>query len=189
MSGAIDHIGVGAIGSGAAATAKAGAVLVADTSSSMSTRDTLGGLRRIDHLAQILGYLLSRVRLQALICFNSAPQVIELGPKIQLPEPSGGTFLQPPLAIAREMRPTRVIVLCDGQVYDEEAALRAAARLRPVPIDAYYCGSDGDRNAIEFMRRLAAAGGEGGQSGKVKLGDHHQIGEALRLRIAGPRRA
>jgi hypothetical protein len=194
MAGAIDHKGVGAVGSGAAAAAaKPGAVLLADTSFSMNTRDTLGGLRRIDHLAQVLGYLLSRVRLQALICFNTSAQEIALGgTQIKLPEPDGGTALELPLMMAAEIRPkpTKVIVLCDGEVNNQVAALAAARALRPIPIDAYYCGPDGpdSRAALEFMRRLSEAGGEGGQSGKFKLGDHTQIGEALRLRIAGPRR-
>lgn len=193
MPGGIDPIGTGAGRpvSSVGATTRAGAVLLADTSFSMSTRDTMGGLRRIDHLARVLAYLLSRVRLQALICFNSSPQVIALGgTKIKLPEPDGGTLLELPLVMAGELspKPNRVIVLCDGEVADPLPSLRAARALKPIPIDAYFCGLDGNTAAIDFMRRLSEAGGEGGQTGKFKLGDHYQIGEALRLRIAGPRR-
>jgi hypothetical protein len=135
--------------------------------------------------------LLSRVRLQALVCFNSVPQEVKLGAtKIELPEPDGGTALDLALAHVKELspRPTRLIVLCDGQPDNPMAALAAARGLKPIPIDAYYCGHDGNSEAIRFMQELAAAGGEGGSSGRFKLGDHYQVGEALRLRIAGPRR-
>jgi hypothetical protein len=192
MSGAIDPRGSDIPKTGATAQreVRPGAVLLADTSYSMASRDTMGGLRRIDHLAQILGYLLSRVRLQALIAFNWVPIEVTLGTRIVLPEPDGGTDLALALRHVKGLRPTpeRVIVLCDGHPNDPGKALLAADALRPIPIDAYYCGPDGNVDALAFMQKLAAAGGEGGQSGKVKLGDHYQIGEALRLRIAGPRR-
>jgi hypothetical protein len=80
-----------------------------------------------------------------------------------------------------------VLVLCDGHPSDELAALGAAARLRPVPIDGYFVGSDTDRYALDFMRRLSEAGGPGGRWGKFNLGDHYRLGTELLLAITDQR--
>lgn len=158
-----------------------GCVLLADCSYSMATH-TASGKRRIDHLAGVLGYMLSRVKIQALICFNSVPVEVEIGPQVKLPEPEGGTALDLALRHVGELssRPERIIVLCDGEPNNAEAALREARQLG-VPIDAYFCGDDGDAYGIGFMTQLAAAGAPGGRSGKYKFGDDVALGEVLRL--------
>lgn len=168
---------------------RAGAVLLADCSSSMDICDTMGGLRRIDHLAQVLQYILSRVRLQSLIAFNYCPFEIPLVGRITLPEPEGGTALDLALkhVLELEPRPTRCIVLCDGEPNNQQAALVAASALAPMPIDAYYVGSDHDLAAADFMARLARAGGPGGRTGKFALGDVYRIGEELILAITDQR--
>lgn len=170
-------------------TLEKGCVLVADCSYSMGTF-TASGKRRIDHLASVLGYVLSRVKLQKLVCFNSIPFEIDIGPRIKLPEPDGGTALDLALVHVLEMEavPERVIVLCDGQPNDAEGALEVAGELRQlgVPIDAYFCGDDGDPG-VAFMAKLAAAGAPGGRSGRYKFGDDMALGEVLRLTAAGRR--
>lgn len=170
-----------------------GTVLLADCSGSMTTIDNppaVGlGARRIERLAEILGYLLSRVRLQGLVCFADLPEEILLEGHVAIPEPAGGTALHLALRHVLEMRPrpVRVIVICDGEPDDAGQALLAARLLRPAPIDAYFCGNDRDVFAADFMRKLAEAGGPGGRWGKFDLSQTQAIAEQLRLRIAGPR--
>lgn len=171
-----------------------GTVLLADCSGSMVTVDNppaVGqGARRIDRLAEILGYLLSRVRLQALVCFADTPEEeILLAGHVAIPEPYGGTALHLALRHVLEMRPrpVRVIVICDGEPDDPGQALLAARLLRPAPLDAYFCGNDRDVFAADFMRRLSEAGGPGGRWGRFDLSQTQAIAEQLRLRIAGPR--
>ena len=62
-----------------------GAVILADCSSSMDTRDGPGGWsddpnipRRIDRLAGVLGYILPQVRLQSLVAFHDIPVEVVL---------------------------------------------------------------------------------------------------------------
>ncbi len=166
-------------------TVAKGCVLLADCSYSMNDR-TASGKRRIDHLAGVLGYLLSRVKLQALVVFNSIPVEIEIGPEVKLPEPDGGTALDLALmhVAAMPVRPERVIVLCDGYPNNAEAALRQARQLG-VPIDAYYCGDDDSGGGQAFLAQLAAAGAAGGRSGKYQFGDDAALGEVLRLAAGG----
>lgn len=164
-------------------TLERGCVLLADCSFSMNDL-TASGKRRIDHLASVLAYMLSRVKLQQLICFNTVPFEVEIGPKVKLPDPDGSTALELALhhVVALRVMPERVIVLCDGQPNNAEAALVQARELgrRGVPIDAYFCGDDGDAGAA-FMVELAAAGASGGRSGRYKFGDDVALGEVLRL--------
>lgn len=175
-----------------------GSVLVADCSLSMSTVDgargfggfaPIGAKRRIDNLAKVLGYLLSRTRLQALVCFNDCPIELELQGRLVLPEPDGGTALHLALEYVGGLapKPRRVIVLCDGHPNVPLWALDAAARLRPTPIDAYFVGEDGDAEALAFMEQLARAGGPGGSWGRYDMTETNLLGEELRLRITGPR--
>ena len=166
-----------------------GAVLLADLSGSMAFSDFPDTLRRVDRLAQVLSYVLSRVRLQALVGFNDWPFVVELGASVRLPEPEGGTALHLALDSVAGMLPVpeRVIVLSDGVPNDVEWALAAARTLRPMPIDAYFCGREGDLAALEFMKQLAEAGGPGGRWDRWSLSQPSLVAEELRLRIAGPR--
>lgn len=174
----------------AAPPPRAGTVLLADCSGSMCTVDNAPavgmGARRIDRLAEILGYLLSRVRLQGLICFHDVPEPIVLAGNVVIPEPCGGTALHLALRhVRQETRPvpSRLIVICDGHPDEPLGALREATLLNPIPIDAYFCGNDRDTTAVDFMRRLSEAGGPGGRWGKFDLSQTQAVAEQLRLRI------
>lgn len=169
-----------------------GAIMVADVSSSMAARDNpLSPLRRIDHLAAVMGQILSRVRLQRFLCFSSTVVEIPLEGHISLPEPSGSTALEFPfLYIQSEVTPppARIIVLCDGEPNNEDRALDAAAMLAPIPIDAYFVGNDRDHRAIDFMRRLSAAGGPGGRTGRFDLAKTDLLANEVVLAITDQRR-
>jgi len=169
----------------AATQRRRGPVLLADVSGSMDRQDTMGGLRRIDHLAQLMGHLLSRTRLQALIAFETTPIHIPLAGAIQLPRPSGSTHLGLALddVLHLSPTPTRCIVLCDGDVSDRDRALANAALLRPMPIDAFFVGDDNDLRAQAFLRQLVDAAGPGGSYAKHALGDHYRIAEDIILRL------
>lgn len=173
-----------------------GAVILADVSSSMEDRDgTQFGMsmppRRIDRLAQVLDYLLKRVRVQALICFNDMPIEVPLLGRVVLPEPAGGTGLDVALEYVFGLRPRaeRLFVLSDGWPNNPAKALGWAKRLRPMVIDAYYIGPDGLDAGAEFMRELAACGAPGGKSGHFDMFDPTLLGAELHKRLlAGPGR-
>lgn len=180
-----------------------GAAIVADVSYSMSWGDdvtfdvngfhlpdgTPVGQRRIDRLAKVLAYVLTYTRLQCLVAFNDVPMDIVLEGHVRLPEPSGSTALHLALEHVHGIRPVplRCMVLSDGSPNDVDLALRAARSLRPMVIDAYYVGPDGNEEALAFMRELARSGGPGGKSGVFDLSETRRVGEAIRLLLTGPR--
>lgn len=159
-----------------------GTVLLCDTSSSMSYRDTVTGRRRIDHLAEILSALLSEVRVQAVYTFDTYVREMK---ENELPEPSGGTALHLGLQGVSKLRPAKVIVICDGAVNDPAGALAAGRQLGCV-IDAYYVGPDYDSSALRFMQELARS--TGGVSGKFDIVRHEQLTHELKLRITDGRK-
>lgn len=172
------------------------AVIVADVSGSMDFRDgpvvSEFSPRRIDRLAKVLDYLLTRVRARMLICFNDVPIEVPLAGRVALPEPGGGTNLTLALDHVGCLvpKPQRVLVISDGIPDVDVTALQAARALRPMVIDAYYVGADDFGDAKKFMADLAAAGGPGGRSGNFDMLDPVLLGSELeqRLRLTGPRR-
>jgi hypothetical protein len=162
-----------------------GAVFLADCSYSMEEVDGHGTDRRIDRLARVLAYILARTRLQALVCFNDIPTEAALKGRVLLPEPTGGTALHLALDYVGGIapKPLRCIVLSDGVPNDVDLALAAARRLRPIVIDAYFVGADGDALALDFMRRLSACGGAGGAWGHFDLSETELVGAEVVLRI------
>lgn len=164
-------------------TPRAGAVLLADCSISMALTDGGDGKRRIDRLAELIAYILQRTRLQGLVCFNDRPLEIALEGHLLLPEPDGTTALDLALDYVRTIspRPSSAIVVSDGQPNSEILALEAARSLQPMPIDAYYCGAEGDGPALAFMEQLARVGG--GRWGRFDLAEPRQLGEEIRLQI------
>lgn len=175
--------------------AVADAVLLADISESMNDRDGTPGeripIRRIDRLAKVLDYLLVRVRVRSLICFNDVPIEVGLVGRVVLPEPGGSTALNIALAHVGGLvpAPARVIVISDGMPNWAEDALSAARSLRPMIIDAYYVGPEGFGSGTDFMARLSACGGVGGRSGHFDLFDPVLLGTELRNRLlSGPSR-
>jgi hypothetical protein len=173
-----------------------GAVFVADCSYSMDIRDggadgMFGsGPRRIDRLAKVLDYVLKRVRLRSLVCFNDVPVEVELKGRVLLPEPNGGTALHLALDYVGVIapKPLRCIVLSDGSPNDPGMALAAARSLAPMVIDAYYVGRDNDQIALAFMAELARCGGPGGKSGVFDLSETQLVAETVLLRLTGPGR-
>lgn len=161
-----------------------GAVLLADCSISMVMTDGGGSKRRIDRLAELIAYILMRTRLQALVCFNDRPTEIPLEGHLLLPEPAGTTALERALDHVRTIvpRPRSVIVVSDGQPNSETQALDAARALQPLPIDAYYCGAEGDQAALAFMERLATL--NGGRWGQFSLAEPLLLGEEIRRQIS-----
>ncbi|MBU4222215.1 MAG: VWA domain-containing protein [Euryarchaeota archaeon] len=109
------------------------------------------------------------------IAFNNAPHTIV--PFAQLAERSeaedaiqrlrygGTTRLSPALAVAHDMLRDfdggrNVIVISDGAVADSDASIKAARSMSDGGISIYAIGVGGDTD-VEFMMRLAEAGGGG----------------------------
>jgi Mg-chelatase subunit ChlD len=126
-------------------------VVVADVSSSMA--EPAGDRRKIDVLRDALATVPQDCRM---VAFSSVAQ--DIRDAAGLPAPAGGTALDRALDHAGKYRPRRTIVISDGEPDNEAAALAAAGRLSGV-IDVIYCGRDGNARALDFMRRLARAGG------------------------------
>ena len=126
-------------------------LILADTSGSMSER-AWGRHTRIGLLREAVDALAGRGH--RLIAFAAAPV---LDPP-SIPAAAGGTALHLALDLAATLRPSRTLVISDGEPDDESAALAAAARLTGY-IDTLYIGPETSRSAMDFLRRLAAAGG------------------------------
>lgn len=130
-------------------------VILCDISSSMA--ESAGARRKIDLLQDALDQLGREFPQAQVIAFNSLTRYVPY-PVSGLPEPEGGTALHLALEDAQHFRPRQTIVVSDGRPDSEQAALEAASRLTG-KIDVIYCGPDSDREAIEFMQRLARANG------------------------------
>jgi len=106
----------------------------------------------------------------------------------ELPPAHGNTALHAGLRAATSHTPARILVISDGQPDDEGSAL-AEAQAFPGVIDVLYIGPDGNRQAIDFLRRLAkgACGTyqtcDVGRPGAPKL--THEVRRVLM--IEGPR--
>lgn len=129
-------------------------VILCDTSGSMEER--AGVRRKIEHLRGAVAGVIADLPDGVLVAFDSSPRRVTLAADI--PEPSGGTALHLALDEAAKLRPAKTIVISDGEPDSESAALAAAERLSGI-IDVIYCGRDSDARALDFMRRLARAGG------------------------------
>src|SRR3954453_542461 len=123
-------------------------VMLADAGSSMSW--PLGRTRRVAVLQGILDQLLpSAPPGSRLIAFNSVPLMLEAGGR--LPEPAGSTALHLAIEEATKFRPSRLVVISDGEADDADAALAAARRLN-CHIATHYCGDEGNHAATAFLR-------------------------------------
>ena len=167
-----------------------GAVLLCDTSSSMAAVDTWTGKRRIDHLAEVLAYVLSKTRVQVLASFNSIVTEHRLTTSVSLEEPQGGTDLRLALSWCGEnvaRYPEQLLILSDGGPNDPAAALNAMHRLMgdwaQPPVHCYFCGDDQDKEAKAFLARLAAMGGPGSSMGSFNLATPKRLASDLVLRI------
>ena len=172
-----------------------GAVLLCDTSSSMGAVDTWTGKRRIDHLAEVLAYVLSKTRVQVLASFNSIVREHRLTTSVSLEEPQGGTDLRLALDWCRDNvspMPEQLLILSDGGPNDPLAALTAMSvllrRWGPVvPVHCYFCGDDNDVGAKDFMASLSRLGGPGSSMGSFNLATPKRLASDLVLRITHDR--
>jgi hypothetical protein len=167
-----------------------GAVLLCDTSASMGWQDTWTGKRRIDHLAEVLAYVLSKTKVQVLCSFNSIVREHKLTTSVSLEEPQGGTDLALALRWCRNEvapEPEQLLILSDGQPNDPDNAIRAMRMLMAAwgkpPVHCYFCGDDNDAPAKAFLASLAALGGPGSGMDSFNLATPKRLGEALVLRI------
>lgn len=159
-------------------------VLVLDRSGSMS--DPVKGWehtqgeerhRKIDELRRIVTRLRGEASFDQLV-FDDEHDWTE-----ELPDPRGGTDLAGALRKVAEDRPTtrRVVVVTDGYPNSREDALLAAKELGK-PIDVFYVGPESEQDCIDFLRRLAEAGG--GNFGSVDLAaGSNQLENKLKLAL------
>jgi len=173
---------------------KRGAVLLCDTSASMGGQDTWTGKRRIDHLAEVLAYVLSKTRIQVLCSFNSIVREHKLTTSVSLEEPQGGTDLALALRWCRESVkpvPEQLLILSDGQPNDPVDAVAAMAALMVTwsqpPVHCYFCGDDADAPAKAFLADLARLGGPGSGMDSFNLATPKRLAEELVLRITHDR--
>jgi hypothetical protein len=173
-----------------------GAVLLCDTSASMGWQDTWTGKRRIDHLAEVLAFVLSKTKVQTLCSFNSLVREHKLTTSVSLEEPQGGTDLALALRWCRASVapvPEQLLILSDGQPNDPADAVAAMAALmvtwsRP-PVHCYFCGDDNDAPAKAFLADLARLGGPGSSMDSFNLATPKRLAESLVLRITHDRSA
>ncbi|WP_420961091.1 hypothetical protein [Brucella sp. IR073] len=149
-------------------------VILADTSGSMF--EMAGRRRKIDILSEALTVVRGDLPSATTIAFDSLPK--RLAPHEPLPAPDGGTALHLAIDEAARLRPRKTIVITDGQPDNERQAISSAGRLTGT-IDVIYCGNDNDTQAIDFLRRLAAAAG-----GTIIVHDLKRYGEASVKAIA-----
>jgi len=171
-----------------------GAVLLCDTSASMGWQDTWTGKRRIDHLAEVLAYVLSKTKVQVLCSFNSIVREHKLTTSVSLEEPSGGTDLALALRWCRNEvapEPEQLLILSDGQPNDPDNAIRAMRMLMAAwgkpPVHCYFCGDDNDTPAKAFLASLSAMGGPGSSMDSFNLATPKRLAADLVLRIAHDR--
>ena len=107
---------------------------------------------------------------------------------INLPEPSGGTFLAEALGEIAPLHPKQLLVLTDGEPQDERAALSAAKALNCV-IHARFIGDESNRAAVAFCRNLSLC--SKGGVGRALVSDLRQpaqlTSDIKRLLLTGPR--
>lgn len=125
-------------------------LLIADHSGSMQS-PAWGGQRKIDLLRMAVDQVMSEASCRLLV-FSALVQESRT-----VPEPASSTALHLALTHAAALRPRHSLVISDGQPDSEELALAAAETMTGV-IDVLYIGPDGDKAAMDFMRRLARVG-------------------------------
>ncbi len=159
----------------------ADAVVLVDTSGSMSTHDAPGGVSRYDaacrELAGLQGNLPGKV---AVLSFSDTVQFCPTGTPTNL---NGGTDLAGALRFAKvaDVAGMRFVVISDGQP-DSEAGALAVARTYTNRIDVIYIGSELNPRGRNFLEELArASGGVSVVTGAAGLGVLGQTVERLLL--------
>jgi len=128
----------------------AAVVILCDTSSSMAGEP-------IRQLREKLGRIWQSLHGARLFAFESI--VTEIDSPEQLPQPQGSTALHLALERAAELYPAEVVVISDGVPDDADKALAIASKL-PGVVTAIFTGDEvHNRQAVEFMTRLARENG------------------------------
>lgn len=131
-------------------------LVIVDRSSSMK-EEALPGRSRYERAQAALRDLQERHPGRiAVIAFNECAELCADG---RIPPPRGATSLAPALRMARQVYapPMRVLIVTDGEVHDEAAALAEAATF-PVRLEGLYVGPEGGDGAA-MLRRICAANG------------------------------
>ena len=110
-------------------------------------------MRKIDLLRQALDRPIAAG--ETVLAFHSLAE--RLTSLQAIPEPMGGTALHLAICVGAAVMPGHTLVVSDGQPDDPAQALAAAAQLSGT-ISTLYLGSDTDKEAIAFMRKLARLG-------------------------------
>ena len=137
------------------------AVILVDTSGSMSARDSRGGQRRYDVALEELAALQAAIPGKvAVIAFSDTQLFVPGG---QPPFLSGGTDLTGALKFAKvaDVPGMRFIVVSDGMPDNQITALAVAGTFTN-KIDTVYVGPERDTYARDFLARLSAT--KGGQT-------------------------
>lgn len=164
-------------------------IVLLDTSSSMEL--PVGTKRRIDILARILEGVMAKAPNTRLFGFGSETVELEnvvTDYGIDLPEPDGSTALAEALEVIAPLKPGLVIVISDGEPNDPKAAI-AIGKTLGCRINTYYCGDEGNRAAIAFLRDLSLC--SKGNIGRARIADltkPEQIASELQLLLVGPSR-
>jgi hypothetical protein len=162
-------------------------VILLDTSTSMA--EPIGSRRRIDVLADILCQALPSTPGVRLFGFSSAVTELEGATSehgVHLPEPAGGTALHFAIRHVAPLRPSRLIVISDGEPDDADAALSAAREL-DCEIITYFAGDERHHAAVGFLRALAWCSADGlGRAAVTDLRDPRRLAGELQLLLTGP---
>lgn len=157
------------------------AVVIVDTSGSMSAHDSRGGQMRYDVACQELATLQARMPGKlAIVSFSDIALLCPTGVPSYL---GGGTNLAGALRYAKtfDVDGVRFIVVSDGEPDSEQDALAEAARIRG-RIDTIYVGPEMG-SGREFLARLAGASG-----GKPVVAERAlELAAAVTLLLDGPR--
>ena len=159
----------------------ADAVIICDTSGSMSACDSRGGKSRYEILLEELAKLQRDMPGKlAVIAFSSTVMFCPGGTPYQL---HGGTDLAGALRFAKiaDVPGMRFFVISDGQPNDEQAALAEAARYKAT-ISTIYVGPENETQGRQFLAQLAqAAGGQAVKAERVM-----ELADKLRPMLQAP---
>lgn len=136
----------------------ADAVVLVDTSGSMSTADAPGGIGRYDAACKELAGL--QANLPGKVAVLSFSDTVQFCPTGQPTNLRGGTDLAGALRFAKmaDVPGMRFVVISDGEP-DQPGAALEVARTYSNRIDVVYIGSELQRAGRDFLTTLAAASG------------------------------
>lgn len=159
----------------------ADAVVLVDTSGSMSTQDAPGGVSRYEAACkELAGLQTSLPGKVAVLSFSDTVQFCPTGTPTDL---RGGTDLAGALRFAKmaDVPGMRFVVISDGEPESRDLAL-TVARTYTNKIDTIYIGSELQRAGRDFLESLArASGGVHVTTGAAGLGALGQTVERLLL--------